>query len=163
MTLEDAIQDVLNRSELPLKAAAVAKLAKPMIGRTATPKAVAAALELMSAAGRLNRIVAGAVPPFFTTHGLEAVTVAWLKQCIQASKKEQPAAKLKSKLPAALQTHFETALGQLVGEGDAFVLPGAHQLVCARRPKPSELLSAVQRRALQKILDVANAARAGPY
>jgi hypothetical protein len=159
MNLDDAILDVLNRSELPLKAAAIVNLVKPVVGRAATSKAVAAALESLSGTGRLNRIVAGSGPPLFTTHNLEPVTLAWLKQCVLAAKKEQPAAKLKSRLPTALQPHFETALTQLAGEGGAFVLPGAKRLVYSRRPKPSELLSAVQRRALQKMLDAANGAR----
>lgn len=159
MNLDDAILDVLNRNELPMKAVAITRLVKSIAGRAATSKAVAAALESLSGSCRLNRIAAGSGPPLFTVHNLEPVTLAWLKQCVLAAKKEQPATKLKSRLPAALQPHFEAALAQLAGEGGAFVLPGTRRLVYARRPRPSEVLNAVQRRALQKMLDAANGVR----
>ncbi|OYW70814.1 MAG: hypothetical protein B7Z37_29570 [Verrucomicrobia bacterium 12-59-8] len=165
MTLEHAIHDALSRSDLPLKAADIAKLIKPAVGRAATPKAVASMLESLSAAGTLNRIAAGtsAKPqPLFTLHSPEAATSALLKHQVHASKKEQPAAKLKTKLPAALHPHFEASLAQLHTQGTAFVLPGSKRLVYARRLRPSELLGAAQRRALQKTLDTVNSARAQP-
>ena len=81
---------------------------------------------------------------------------------MHAVKKEQQAVKLKAKLPAGLQPLFEAALGQLVATGAAYVLPWSKRLVYARKPQPSELLSAVQRRALQKILQTANSARTQP-
>lgn len=162
MTLEHAIQDALSRSELPLKAAEIAKLAKPTAGKAATPKAVAAALEGLAAAGTLNRIVAGTRSkplPLFTQHSVETAATALLKHWVHAARKEQPAAKLRAKLPLGLQFHFESALAQLVAQGGAFVLPGGKRLVYARKPQPSELLGAAQRRALKKILDGVNSVR----
>lgn len=162
MTLEHAIQEALSQAVLPLKASDITKLVKPMAGRAATPKAVSAVLESLAATGALNRIAAGASnkpQPLFTSLSSESATASLLKQCVHAAKKEQPAAKLKTKLPAVLLPHFEEALAQLVSTGDSFVLPGAKRLVCARKPKPSELLDAAKRRALQKILDAANSVR----
>jgi hypothetical protein len=165
MTLEQAIQDVLSRSELPLKAGDVAKLIKPTVGRTATPKAVAAALEDMTAAGALNRIVAGTLSKplsLFTPHTPESAAAAFLKQGVHSAKKEQQAVKLKAKLPVGLQPLFESALSQLAAQGDAFVLPGAKRLVYALRPQPSELLDATARRSLQKALQTVNTLRSQP-
>lgn len=161
MTLEPAIIHALQQAPLPLKAADITKLVKPLVGRVAMPKAVASALESLAAAGTLHRITAGTITKF-TTQSHADVTAAILKQSIHAAKKTPPAAKLKSKLPIALQAHFERALAQLVTLGAAFVLPGAKRLVYARRPKPSELLDAAKRRALQKMLDVVNCARTQP-
>lgn len=163
MTLENAIQNALSQTGLPLKASEITKLVKPLAGRAATPKAVAAALESLVASGTLNRFAAGAgnkPQPLFTSQSSESATAALLKQYVHAAKKEQPAAKLKTNLPAVLLPHFEGALAQLVSTGGAFLLPGAKRLVCARKPKPSELLDAAKRRALQKMLDVASSVRA---
>jgi len=165
MTLDQAIQDALSRSELPLKAGDIAKLVKPTVGKSATPKAVAALLETLTAAGVLNRIVAGTrskPPPLFTPHSLETAAVTILKHSVHAEKKEQQAVKLKAKLPLGLQPLFEDALSQLVATGAAFILPGGKPLVYARKPQPSELLSAVQRSALKKILQTANSVRTQP-
>lgn len=161
MTLEYAIHDVLSRSELPLKAAEITKLIKPAVGKAATPKAVAAVLESLTTAGTLTRI-AGKPQPLFTSHSLESVTTALLNHSIHASKKEQPAAKLKTKLPLTLHPHFESSLAQLHTQGTAFILPGSKRLIYSRRPLPSELLTATQRRALQKTLDAANSTREQP-
>ncbi|MDB6003084.1 MAG: hypothetical protein JWR15_71 [Prosthecobacter sp.] len=161
MTLEHAINDALSRSELPLKAADIVKLIKPAVGRAATPKAVAATLESLTSAGTLHRIV-GKPQPLFTPHSLESVTSALLKHQVHSSKKEQPAANLKAQLPAALHPHFESSLAQLHAQGAAFVLLGSKRLVYARKPRPSELLGAAQRRSLQKTLDAVNSARAQP-
>ncbi|MDZ4402868.1 hypothetical protein [Prosthecobacter sp.] len=162
MTLEHAIHEALNQAVLPLKASDITKLVKPLVGRAATPKAVVAALESLVATGALNRIAAGTSgkpQPLFTPRSSESATAALLKQYVHLAKKEQPAAKLRTKLPEALLPHFEGALAQLVAAGDAFVLPGAKRLVFARKPKPSELLDAAKRRALQKMLDAANSVR----
>lgn len=158
MTLEQAILDVLGKATLPLKASEITKLVKPLAGRAATPKTVAAALAALVASAALNGI-SGKPQPLYTTQSLESTAVAMLKQCIHAAKKVQPAAKLKLKLPAVLQAHFESALARLVTNGTAFVLPGMKRLVYARKPQPSELLDAAKRRALQKILDGVNAVR----
>ena len=165
MTLEHAIQEALSRSELPLKAAEIAKLVKPTMGRVATPKAVAAALEALSAAGALNRIVAGTRVkplPLFTPHSLETATTTFLKHWVHAAKKEQQAMKLKAKLPVGLQPFFEAALSSLVAIGAAFVLPGAKTLVYAHKPQPSDLLDATLRRSLQKVLQTVNSVRTSP-
>ncbi len=165
MTLEQAILDALSRSELPLKAGDIAKLVKPSVGRTATPKAVSASLEALSAAGTLNRIVAGTLSrpqSLFTPHIPEAAAAAFLKQGVHSAKKEQQAVKLKAKLPVGLQPLFEFALSQLVAAGDAFVLPGAKRLVYARRPQPSELLDDTIQRSLQKALQTVNSVRSQP-
>ena len=165
MTLEQAILDVLSRCELPLKAGDVVKLIKPTVGSAATPKAVTAALEALTAAGTLNRIVAGTPSKpqsLFTPHTPESAAAAFLKRGVHSAKKEQQAMKLKAKLPVALQPLFDAALSQLVATGDAFVLPGAKRLVYVRRPLPSELLSAAQRLALQKALQTVNSVRAHP-
>ena len=165
MTLEQAIQDALCRSELPLKAGDITKLVKPTVGKSATPKAVAALLEALASAGVLNRIAAGTrskPQSLFTSHTPESAAAAILKHWVHAAKKEQQVVKLKAKLPAGLQPLFEAALSQLVATGAAYVLPGGKPLVYARKPQPSELLSAVQRRALQKILQTANSARTQP-
>ncbi|MDI1313451.1 hypothetical protein [Prosthecobacter sp.] len=165
MTLEHAIQDALSRSELPLKAAEVTKLVKPSVGRTATPKAVAAALEALAAAGALNRIVAGTRSkplPLFTPHSPEAAAAAFVKFWVHPAKKEQQAVKLKAKLPLGLQPLFETALAQLVATGAAFVLPGGKRLVYARKPQPSDLLDATLKRSLQKVLHAINSVRTPP-
>lgn len=162
MTLDHAIQEALSRSELPLKAAEITKLIRPAVGRAATPTAVAAALESLTAAGTLHRIASGKPQPLFTSHTLAATTAALLWHSVHASKKEQQAAKLKAKLPLGLHSHFEPALAQLVTQGAAFVLPGSKRLVYARKPRPSELLTAAQRRTLQKTLDALNAARTRP-
>jgi len=165
MTLEQAIQDALSRSELPLKAGDIAKLVKPAVGKSATPKAVAAVLETFVAAGVLNRIVAGTrskPQPLFTPHSLEASTMVFVKHWVHAAKKEQQAMKLKAKLPVGLQPLFEAALSQLSAQGDAFVLPGGKRLVYARKPQPSELLDATMRRSLQKALQTVNSVRAQP-
>lgn len=165
MTLEHAIQDALSRSALPLKAAEIVKLVKPALGRAAAPKAVAAALESLTAAGVLNHIAAGTRSnprPLFTPHSLESAAAELLKHSVHAAGKEQQAVKLKAKLPVGLQPLFEAALGQLAAAGDAFVLPGGQRLVYARKPQPSELLSAAQRRALQKILQTVSSLRTPP-
>ncbi|OYW77222.1 MAG: hypothetical protein B7Z37_05170 [Verrucomicrobia bacterium 12-59-8] len=165
MTLEQAIIDATSRSELPLKAAETARLVKPTVGRAATPKAVAAALEALSAAGALNRIIAGTrskPQPLFTPHSLESAAMAFLKHWVHAARKEQQAVKLKAKLSAGLQPLFEAALVQLVAKGDAFVLPGSKRLVYARKPKPSELLDATMRRSMQKVLQAVNSVRTHP-
>ena len=165
MTLEQAIQDALCRSELPLKAGDIAKLVKPAVGKLATPKAVVAALETHVAAGVLNRIVAGTrskPQSLYTAQSPESAALAFLKHAVHAAKKEQQALRLKAKLPLGLQALFEAALGQLVATDSAYVLPGCKRLVYARKPQPSEMLSAVQRRALQKILQTANSVRSQP-
>lgn len=165
MTLEHAIQEALSRSELPLKAAEIVKLVKPAVGRAATPKAVAAALEAMSSAGPLNRIVAGTrskPQPLFTPHSLEAAASALLKHWVHAAKKEQQAVKLKAKLPPGLQPCFEAALDRLVAAGAAFVLHGGKPLVYAQKPQPSDLLDAPLRRSLQKVLQTVNTVRTPP-
>ena len=165
MTLEQAILDSLSRSELPLKAGDVVKLVKSTVGRTAMPKAVAAALESLTAAGTLNRIVAGTLgkpQSLFTPHTPESAAAAFLKHGVHTAKKEQQALKLKAKLPAGLQPLFEFALGRLVATGAAFVLPGGKRLVYARKPQPSELLDATMRRSLQKALQTVNSVRTQP-
>lgn len=165
MTLDHAIQKALSRSELPLKAAEIAKLVKPAVGRAATPKAVAAVLEALSASGALNCIVAGTRSkplPLYTPHSLETATAAFLKHWLHASKKEQQAVKLKAKLPAGLLPCFQVALDSLVAAGAAFVLPGAKPLVYAHKPQPSELLDAPLRRSLQKVLLAVNSVRTPP-
>ena len=165
MTLDHAIRDALSRSELPLKAGEIAKLVKSTVGRAATPKAVAAALEALTATGTLNRILTGAgskPQPLFTPHSLETATMAFLKHWLHASQKEQQAVKLKARLPVGLRPLFEAALDQLVTAGDAFVLPGGKRLVYSRKPQPSELLSAAQRRSLHQVLQVVNSVRVQP-
>ncbi|WP_395749138.1 hypothetical protein [Prosthecobacter sp.] len=165
MTLEYAIQDALGRSTRPLKAAEIARLIKPSAGRAATPKAVLAALESLASAGVLHQISAGTTSkpqPLFSSCSLEASAMALLKSWVHASKKEQKAAKLQAKLPFGLQSSFESALAQLHAEGALFVMPGGKRLVYARKPRPSEMLGAAQRRALQKTLDAVNGARSQP-
>jgi hypothetical protein len=158
MTLETTLLDALQSAAAPLKAAQITKLVKPVIGPAATPKNVAAALETLVSSGSLNRIGSGATS-LFTPLGHELAAAALLKPLIHAAKKEQPAARLKLKLPTTLQAHFESALAQLTATDDAFVLPGAKRLVYAQKPRPSQLLSATQRRAVQKLLDGVNAVR----
>lgn len=165
MTLEHAIQDALSRSELPLKAAEIAKLVKPAVGRAATPKAVAAVLAALASSGALNSIAAGTrskPQPLFTPHSLETAAAALLKHWLHAASKEQQAAKLKAKLPAGLLPYFEVALDSLVSAGAAFVLPGTKPLVYAHKPQPSELLDAPLRRSLQKVLQAVNTVRTPP-
>lgn len=165
MTLEHAIQDALSRSELPLKAAEIAKIVKPAVGRTATPKTVAAALEALSSSGALNCIDAGTrskPAPLFTPHSLETAAAALLKLWVHAASKEQQAMKLKAKLPAGLQPFFEAALDHLVATGAAFVLPWAKPLVFAHKPQPSQLLGATLKRSLQKVLQTVNSVRTPP-
>jgi len=165
MTLEEAIHEALSRSALPLKAAEITKLVKPTIGRAATPKAVAAALEALSSAGTLHRIIAGTRSkplPLFTPHSLEAATAALLQHGVHASRKEQEAIKLKEKLPAGLQPFFEAALGRLVATGAAFVSTGGKRLVYSRRPLPSELLNAAMKSSLKKMLQAVNSVRTPP-
>ncbi|WP_395743894.1 hypothetical protein [Prosthecobacter sp.] len=160
MTLDHAIHEALTRSELPLKATEITRLIRPQFGRAATPKAVAAALDQLTAAGTLHRIPGA--HPFFTPHSSEAAATALLKNAVHSAKKEQPAAKLKAKLPSALHPHFEPALAGVVAQGAAFVLPGTRRLVFSRRPLPSALLSIAQRRALKKTLDAVNSLRSQP-
>lgn len=162
MNLDQLILDVLNHAALPLKAAEVTQQLKPMVGKLATPKAVTAVLESLTAAGSLNRIMAGTASkpvPWFTTLSAESATDAVLKQCVHAAKKEQSAAKLKTKLPATLQEHFEGALVRLMAGNEIFVQSESKRLVFARKPKPSTLLTAAQRRAVQKIFDSVNGVR----
>ncbi len=165
MSLEQAILDVLSRSELPLKAAEIAKLVKPAVGRAATPKAVAAALDALAASSTLNCIIAGTRSkplPLYTPHSPETVAAALVKLWVHAAKKEQQAVKLKAKLPLSLQPLFETALDHLVATGAAFVLPGGKRLIYARKPQPSELLDATLKRSLQKVLQAVNSVRTPP-
>lgn len=165
MTLETAILDALARSALPLKAADISKLIKPALGKAASPKAVVAALDALASAGSLTRILAGTAAkpqPFFTLQSPEDATAAFLKSWVHASAKEQPAAKLQSKLPVGLRSFFEAALAQLASAGDAFVQTGGKRLIHARRPRPTQTLSAAQRTALQKILQTVNGARSQP-
>ncbi len=165
MTLEHAIQEALSHSELPLKAAEIAKLVKPAVGRAATPKAVASVLEALSASGALNSIASGTRSkplPLFTPHSLETATAALLQNWLHSASKEQQAVKLKAKLPAGLQPCFEAALDSLVAAGAAFVLPGAKSLVYAHKPQPSDLLDATLRRSLQNVLQVVNTVRTPP-
>ena len=159
MTLENAILDAVKGAAAPLKAAQIIKLVKPSTGRAATPKNVVAALEALVSSGLLSRIGAGAAAHFTTLIPEQAAT-ALLKPLINGAKKEQTAAKLKLKLPLVLQPHFESALTQLTATGDAFVLPGAKRLVYTQKPRPSALLTATQRRAMQKLFDAVNPARA---
>ena len=158
MTLEHAILDALSRAPLPLKAADITKLVKPLAGRTATSKTVAAALDTLATSAALN-CIPGKPQTLYTTQNIASAAVSVLRHSIYQAKKEQPAAKLKLKLPLALQSHFEGALAQLIASGVAFVLPGTKRFVFAGRPKPSALLDAAKRRALQKILDGVNAVR----
>lgn len=165
MTLEDAILEVLRSAPLPLKAAEITKRAKPLAGKLAAPKTVAALLATMSEAGSLRRIAAGTATkadPLFTLLSDEEAAAAWLQHGISSAKKEQEAAKWRAKLPAGLQPHFETALARLTAQGRAFVLPGAKRLVYASKPGPSAFLTAAQRKAVQKILDQANSVRSTP-
>jgi len=161
MNFDDLILQAVTDAGLPLKAAQVTKLVKPQAGRVATPKTVAAALDALAAAGRLNRIAAGKTT-LFTARDLETTAAALLRPLIHAAKQPPQAAKLRTKLPLALQPHFEAALNGLVAQGAAFVMPGAKRPVHARRPKPSELLDAAKRRALQKMLDEINSLRGTP-
>lgn len=161
MNLDDLILRTVTDAGLPLKATQVAKLVKPQAGRMAAPKTVAAALDALAAAGRLNCIPAGKTP-LFTTLGPGTAAEALLRPLIHAAKQPPQAAKLRAKLPPALQTHFEAALNELVAQGAAFVMPGVKRQVRARRPRPSELLDATKRRALQKMLDEINALRGTP-
>lgn len=161
MNLDDLVFDAVSLAELPLKAAEVTKSVKAQAGRAATPKAVAAALETLCASGRLNRTQAGKTM-LFTTQSLESATAVMVRSMIATAKQPPQAAKLRVKLPAGLQTHFEPALARLIENGQAFVLPGAKRLVYAQRPKPSALLDKARQRALQKILDELNAAREVP-
>lgn len=158
MTLEHAILAVLGKAKLPLKASDITKLVKPLVGRAATPKAVVVALTALVSSAALNGI-SGKPQPLYTAQSLESAAAAMLQHGIHAAKNAQPAAKLKGKLPEALQPQFEPALEQLVATGAAFVLPGAKRFVFAGRPKPSALLDAAKRRALQKILDGVNGVR----
>lgn len=161
MNLDDLLLETVSGAELPMKAAELTKSAKARAGRAATPKAVAAALETLCAAGRLHRIHAGKTM-LFTTQSIESATASILHRLIVAAKQPPQAAKLRTKLPTSLQTHFEAALAGLVAQGSAFVLPGAKRLVYAQRPKPSALLDKARQRALQKIFDALNAARDVP-
>lgn len=161
MNLEELILDALQQSATPLKAPQITKIVKPQAGRTATPKAMKAALAALEASDRLRVIMAGKTA-LFTTLDLEAAAVALLKPLIHAAKTPPQAAKLRTKLPSALQPHFEAALVRLAAQGDAFVMPGAKRLVHPCRPQPSELLDAARRRALQKIFDEVNALRSLP-
>jgi hypothetical protein len=161
MNLDDLILQAVTSAEMPLKAAQVVKLVKPQAGRAATPKVVTTALDALAAAGRLNRLPAGKTA-LFTTLGLEQAAEAMLRPLIHAAKQPPQAAKLRAKLPVVLQPHFEVALGALVAQGAAFVMPGAKRLVHSRRPKPSELLDTAKRRALQNMLDDINALRGTP-
>lgn len=158
MNLADLILEALKPSALPLKTAQITKLVKPQAGKMATPKAMATALDTLVAEGRVQRIMAGKAA-LFATQSLESVAEAMLRPLVHAAKQPPQAAKLCAKLPAVLRAHFESALGQLVAQGDAFVMPGAKRLVHARRPKPSELMSDAQRSALRKIFDAVNAVR----
>lgn len=165
MTLEDAIREVLRSAPLPLKAGEITKQAKALAGKLATPKAVAATLAKMAEAGSLHRFAAGTVSkpePLYTLLEQVEAAAALLKQGVHTAKKEQEAAKLKAKLPAGLQPHFEAALARLTSQGHAFVLPGTKRLVYAHKPGPSAFLTAAQRKAVQKILDQANSVRPVP-
>lgn len=161
MNLEALILAAITRSEQPLKAAQVVKLVKAQTGRAATPKAVATALAVLEASGQVACLDVGKTR-CFTTHSFDSVAAALLRPVIQKAKQPTQAAKLRTKLPPALQAHFESALANLVTQGHAFVMPGTLRTVHARRPKPSELLSTAKRRAVQKILDEINALRARP-
>ena len=158
MTLEHAILDALSRAPLPLKAADITKLVKPLAGRAATSKTVAAALNALTTSAALN-CIPGKPQSLYTTQNLASAAASMLRHSIHQAKKEQPAAKLKLKLPLALQSHFENALAQLIANGAAYVLPGTKRLVFAGRPKPSALLDTAKRRALQNILDGVNPVR----
>lgn len=161
MNLEAVILEALKQAALPQKAASVVRLVKPQAGGVATTKSVTAALESLVASGVVQRIPAGSAA-LFTTKNHQEATAALLRQLIQDAKIAPQAAKLKAKLPAMLQTHFEDALTGLVAKGEAFVLPGAKRLVHACKPKPSELLDATKRSALQKIFAELNAVRSQP-
>lgn len=161
MNLDDLVFEAVSMAEVPLKAAEVTKQVKALAGRAATPKAVAATLEALCAAGRLNRLQSGKAA-LFTAGSFESAAAAMLRAMIVTAKQPPQAAKLRVKLPAELQTHFEPALTRLAEIGQAFVLPGAKRLVYAHRPKPSALLDKARQRALQKILNELNAAREVP-
>lgn len=161
MNLEELILAALQQSATPLKAPQITKLVKPQAGRAATPKALKAALAALEASGRLRVVMAGKTA-LFTTLDFETAAAALLKPLVHAAKAPPQAAKLRTKLPSALQPHFDAALARLVAQGDAFVMPGAKRLVHAQRPQPSEMLDAAKRRALQKIFDEINALRSTP-
>lgn len=159
MTLEDTVLDILGMAALPLKAADITKQAKLKIGKQAAPKLVTAALASLTAAGVVKLIAMGSKPPLHTTRGLEEAGAAMLRHLVLGAKKELEAGKLKAKLPAALQAHFDASLEQLVADGEAFVLAGKKRLVYAQRPKPSALLTTSQRGALRKIFGTLNGAQ----
>lgn len=161
MNLEELILNALRHSASPLKAPQITKLVKPQAGRAASPKALKLALAALEASGRLSVFMAGKTA-LYTTLGVEAAAAALLKPLVHAAKTPPQAGKLRTKLPPALQPHFEPALARLVAQGDAFVMPGAKRLVHARRPQPSELLDAAKKRALQKIFDEINVLRSTP-
>ncbi|MEZ5386856.1 MAG: hypothetical protein R3F13_15200 [Prosthecobacter sp.] len=158
MNFEEIIRSVLAESATPLKAPQLTKLVKSRAGRAATPKAMKAALVALEISGGVKVVMAGKTA-LFTTLDLESATAALLKPAIHAAKTVSQAAKLRTKLPVALQPYFDTALERLIAQGDAFVMPGAKRLVHARRPKPSELLNSAKRRTLQKVFDEINALR----
>ena len=161
MNLEELILAALQKAATALKAPQITKLVKPQAGRAATPKALKAALAALEASGRLRVVMAGKTA-LFTTLDFETAAAALLKPLVHAAKTPPQAAKLRTKLPSALQPHFDAALARLVARGDAFVMPGAKRLVHAQRPQPSEMLDAAKRRALQKIFDEINALRSTP-
>lgn len=161
MNLESTLLESLKQAGQPLKAVDLVKRIKAQAGRAATPKAVSAALDTLVAAGQVHRILAGK-SALFTTLSLEEAAMAMLKTLVHSAKLPPQAVQLRAKLPHALHSHFDAALSRLVAQGDAFVMPGAKRLVHAHRPKPSELLDAAKRRALQKIFDEVNPLRTEP-
>lgn len=162
MTLAEVLPQVLGTAAAPLKTGDIVKQAKLVIGKPATPKAVAEALDALVGGGTVACFsggTAGKPQLYYTTLSLERATAALLRPHIHSAKKPPEAARLRAKLPVSLHPHFEPAVALLAAAGEAFIGTGAKRLVHARAPLPSSLLSAPQRKALQKILDGVNAVR----
>lgn len=165
MTLEPTLLEILRQAPLPLKAVDIAKQAKLLLGKQATPAALKTALQSLVTSGALTVISGGtqAKPqPLYTTQSPARSAAVLLKEHLHTAGKPQEAARLKAKLPLGLRDLFEDALADLVAHGAAFAPPSGKRLVYAQRPKPSSVLSSAQRRTLQSLFEKVNGLRLSP-
>lgn len=163
MTLEEVLLQVLSAAAEPLTAALIAKQAKAALPPKTTKAALDLALNSLVTSGRVLRFPkkAGAATQVHTSlPALEAAT-QWLHSEIHVAKKPPEAAKLRQQLAPLLREHFEPALAALATAGQVWVI-GPKRLLHTQPPRPSSLLTATQKKAVEKALADLSSARAHP-
>lgn len=156
MSLPATLLAVLQAQTLPLTAAQLAK----QLPAKVKPALVAAAMGELAAAGQAHAFTQGKGIAYTDRPPLDLCAQA-LAEKVGALTTATAPAKLRAALPKALQPWFDEALGRLIVQGRAHWLPkGKSRLVLPRRILPSDVMSASQLVAVQKVLNVAGRYRA---